>query len=134
MRVVLDTNVWVSLALDKTGNFARLVKETNRRGVVFVSPFLLKELEGVLQKINWGGETQRTDFIEYVAGTTWAVSPSKDVPRVLKDGADNHILACAVLAEADTIVTGDKPFLKLGNYRGVEIVSPAEFLKQLGLN
>jgi predicted nucleic acid-binding protein len=49
------------------------------------------------------------------------------------DAADAKILACAVAGKADAIVTGDKKhLLPLKRYRGIPIVSPAEFLEQIG--
>jgi predicted nucleic acid-binding protein len=38
------------------------------------------------------------------------------------------ILECAELAGAQFIVTGDKDLLALHPYRGIRIVTPAEFL------
>jgi len=49
------------------------------------------------------------------------------------DPADAKILACAVAGKADVIVTGDKRhLLPLKKYRGIPIVSPAEFLDRIG--
>ena len=41
---------------------------------------------------------------------------------------DDLILATAVSAQADYLVTGDRQLQKLGSYQGVQIVSPREFL------
>lgn len=52
------------------------------------------------------------------------------VPRVIEDDPDDdHVIACAVVAEADFIVSGDKHLHSLGGqYQGIRIVSPAEAL------
>ena len=42
---------------------------------------------------------------------------------------DNRILELAVNGDAGVIVTGDKDLLVLDPFRGVRIVTPAEFLK-----
>ena len=48
------------------------------------------------------------------------------MPRVVPDDADNdHVIACAVAARADIIVSGDKHLLNLREYRGIRIVTPA---------
>lgn len=44
---------------------------------------------------------------------------------------DDIVLATAVAADADYLVTGDRQLLKLGGYRGVAIVSPKDFLALL---
>jgi len=55
-----------------------------------------------------------------------------DVPRVVTDDPDDdpdddHVLACALTAQADLIVSGDKHLLGLGGqYQGIAIVTPAQ--------
>ena len=44
---------------------------------------------------------------------------------------DDLVLATAVSAQADYLVTRDRQLLKLGSYQGVAIVSPTEFLDEL---
>jgi hypothetical protein len=46
---------------------------------------------------------------------------------------DDAVLACAVAAKADVIVSGDPHLLKLKDYQGVPIVTPAEGVGRLGL-
>jgi uncharacterized protein len=52
--------------------------------------------------------------------------------RVCRDETDDVVLATAVAAEADAIVTGDQDLLVLGSYEGIDIVSPRSFLERLG--
>ncbi len=53
-----------------------------------------------------------------------------NVPRVIEsDPDDDHVIACAVAAQADLIVSGDRHLHSLGGqYEGIGIVSPAEAL------
>lgn len=44
---------------------------------------------------------------------------------------DDHVLACALAAKADLIVSGDAHLLNLKTYQGVPIVSAAEALARL---
>lgn len=57
------------------------------------------------------------------------------VPRVVAgDTDDDQVLAAAVAAQADFIVTGDRRhLLPLGSYQGIEIVSPAQVLQRIGV-
>ena len=51
----------------------------------------------------------------------------------IRSRPDAKVLACAFAGKADVIVTGDKKhLLPLKRYRGIPIVSPAEFLEQIG--
>lgn len=57
------------------------------------------------------------------------------IPNRLKgittDPDDDMIIECAVVGEATHIVTGDqKHLLPLGNYQGILIVRPADFLAE----
>jgi len=56
------------------------------------------------------------------------VKPVKRI-QILEDGPDNRVLECAVQGKADTIVTGDKAFLKLKEFEGIRIVSLKEYLE-----
>ena len=51
-----------------------------------------------------------------------------------EDPGDDKYLACALEANADFIVSGDEHILAIGEYEGVKILSPQEFLKILEAN
>lgn len=57
-----------------------------------------------------------------------------DVPRVVaNDADDDHVLACALTAQADLIVSGDKHLLGLGDaYQGIAIVTPVQAVQRIG--
>jgi len=59
------------------------------------------------------------------------VCPASIAPVVLADPDDDHVLACALAAKADLIVSGDSDLLKLKTYRGIAIVGAAEALTRL---
>jgi len=48
--------------------------------------------------------------------------------KILDDEQDNRIIECAVAGKADTIVTGDQAMLRLGAYRGIQILALKNFL------
>ena len=50
------------------------------------------------------------------------------IDAVPSDADDNRVLECAVAGGSDTIVTGDDDLLRLGTFRGIEIVRVADFL------
>lgn len=55
------------------------------------------------------------------------VQPTR-VPRIVpNDPDDDQVLACALTAHADLIVSGDrKHLLPIGSYQGIRIVSPTD--------
>ncbi len=59
---------------------------------------------------------------------TELIEPDETPAMVEDDPDDDHFLACAVSGRADCLVTGDPHLLKLGSYKGIPILSPADFL------
>lgn len=52
--------------------------------------------------------------------------------EIVADPDDDKILECAVVAQATHIISGDRRhLLPLGDFRGVSIVTPAEFLRHV---
>jgi hypothetical protein len=77
-------------------------------------------------------------------GTVMAASSWDEAGRCIglyRDGQPNEndpddemILECGLAAEADFIVSGDKKhLLPLGEFQGIQIVSPADFLRRLAV-
>lgn len=56
------------------------------------------------------------------------VEPVDDVHGVAEDDEDDLVLATAVAANADYLVTVDKYPRRIGEFRGIRIVSPRQFL------
>lgn len=48
-------------------------------------------------------------------------------PRICRDPNDDMIIACAVDAEADYIVTGDEDLLMLKKFKNIIILNPRNF-------
>lgn len=59
-----------------------------------------------------------------------AVVPAS-IPRVAPDPDDDHILACAIAARADLVVSGDNNLLNLKTYQRMPIVAVVEALARL---
>lgn len=49
------------------------------------------------------------------------------IPNICKDPNDDMIIACAIDAAADYIVTGDEDLLILKNYKDIVIINPRNF-------
>ncbi len=132
MRVVLDTNVIIS-GLNFRGN-ERLVLDFARRKRfdLFLSPFLLREVSGVLsQKFGW--ESGRVaEALRMLAEAATVIDPQQSLEVVEGNHADNRILECALAASADFLVTGDRRhLLPLGEHRGTTILNAPQFLSRL---
>ena len=134
LRVVLDTNQFVS-ALIRTGGLQdRLIGAwADGRFVAVISPLLLDELRNVIRRprlVERYGLTQEkiVRFLRFIEVEAVMVSGNVRVKAVPGDPDDDAVLACAVEAEADYIVSGDRHLLVLGSYEGIHILRAAEFL------
>ena len=138
MRLVLDTNAAVSALLWR-GNPGKLIDAAHSGSVtLYASAPLLAELRGVLEREKFAKHLQvrgvsATQVSEGYAALTTVVVPSIIPPAIIDDPDDDAVLACAVAADADLVVSGDPHLLNLEHYEGVPIVTPAEAVKRLGL-
>jgi len=55
-----------------------------------------------------------------------------DIPRIVREPDDDHVLATALAARASLIVSGDRDLLDIGSFRDVRILNAAEALRMLG--
>jgi putative PIN family toxin of toxin-antitoxin system len=55
------------------------------------------------------------------------------IPAIARDPKDDYLLAYALVGRADYLVTGDYDILALGEIEGLQIVSPADFARLLGV-
>ena len=130
MRVVIDTNVWVSQLLLSGSRAARAVDKALSESEVTVSEALLEELADVLSREKFDRYVtirDREDFLRRVAQVTKTV-PVFSVVEDCRDPDDNRLLALALDSQSDCVVTGDKDLLSLDPWRGIAIVAPATFL------
>jgi putative PIN family toxin of toxin-antitoxin system len=142
LRLVLDTNVVVA-GLLWSGPPRRLIERAfetsnaDRQVALFSSAALLAELAHTLAypkfrpRMEAFGTTAATLVAHYTALVSLVV-PAQ-VPRVVaNDADDDQVIAAAVAAQADWIVTGDrKHLLPIGVHQGIAILDAAEALRRL---
>ena len=138
LRLVLDTNVVVAGVL-WNGPPRRLIEAAIEGEAVelFSSATLLDELAHTLGHAKFTSriESFGTSIAALLAQYTALVSlvAPVSVPRiVINDADDDHVIAAAVAARAELIVTGDrKHLLPIGNHQGIAIVTAREVLDRL---
>jgi uncharacterized protein len=141
MRVVVDTNTLISALLWQGTPYKLFLTLRDNNGIeLFTSPALLAELADVLArphlnarllKINQSPE----NLLAEITRAFVVIRPIPLTQPVRRDPDDDEVLACALTARANFIVSGDADLLVLKTYEGIDIlnavqaISRIEFLK-----
>ncbi len=137
MRVVLDTNQFVSALISKYGASAKVLQAFRDGQIeVAISPLLLAEVNEVLHRPRLKRKYHLTDrdieaYLLLLSRYAIMVPGKVEVDVVAADPDDNLIISCALEAEADYIVSGDHHLLDLGEYQGIQIIRALELLQML---
>jgi putative PIN family toxin of toxin-antitoxin system len=130
VRVVFDTNVLVA-AVAADGLCAKLLRRANKHEfILFVCPVILEEFQGALKKKLDATEEEAGKalaLLREVSVMTGESPPTVKPARIVRDTDDDLILFCAVAAEADLLVTGDKDLLEIGEHGKIKILNPRGF-------
>ena len=132
MRVVLNTNVVVA-ALLTNGLCHEAFRRAARRRALVSSTTLLDEIESTLRRKFIVTAHVRT-FLRALRGQIQLVEPEPLPSPVCRDPDDDVVLATAITAGVNLIVTGDRDLLVLRIYEGVRLVTPRQFLEWLDRN
>ena len=133
MRAIFDTNVVASASFWRGPPFYCLAAWAQGRCEAAVSPELLAEYHEVMERLRrvYPGRAC-AQWAEALTGAATLVFPNQRSGGATPDPGDEKVLECALAADADVIVTGDRRhLLPLGRFRHVEIVSPPDFLRRL---
>jgi putative PIN family toxin of toxin-antitoxin system len=133
VKVVFDTNVVASASFWRGAPFDCLVAWAQGRFEAVVSPALLAEYHETNEELR--REYPQHGYVDWTEALTDAgtlVFPMDRATGATPDPHDEMVLECALAAEADVIVSGDKKhLLPLKRFRGIPILSPADFLQSL---
>ena len=132
MRVVADTNSVVSAFLWGGLPVQVLSAAREKRISLFASAALIAELEVVLRREKFAARiaSVASSADELVLGYRALVSivRATAIAPISRDPDDDRVLACALAAEANFIVSGDGDLLSLGDFRGIRILTAREAL------
>jgi putative PIN family toxin of toxin-antitoxin system len=136
MRLVVDTNVLVSAFLWQ-GTPGRLIELAEEREcLLFTSRVLIDELAEVLQRNKLVKQVQATgltaaQLLRHYQRLSTKVTARQLAQQVSRDADDDAVLACALAAQADLIVSGDADLLVLKQFQGIRIVTASQAVKSI---
>ncbi len=136
MRIVLDTNVFVSGFLLPKSTPGRILGEWRRAAFTLVtSQPMIEELEEVLfrprirKRIRLSDEEIRY-YVAYIRFTSEIVAPAQGILHQPRDADDSVVLGTFLAGKADFLITGDNDLLELADH--YPILTPADFWRQTG--
>lgn len=131
--VVLDTNVVLAAYLTKGAASKIVAKWSEGFFELLVSDEIVKEYLRILlsQNIDPSLVSELNYQLDKYAKL---IQPKKKLVIVKEDPDDDKFFECAVEGKARYIVSNDKHLLRVGNYKGVMVLSIQQFLKQIENN
>lgn len=127
MRVLVDTNIVVSAILrDRVPEKVILFLIGNPDAEWVASAEILAEYREVLRRPKFGlsAELLTTWDERFATLGVWPVAVPVDFPR---DAKDAKFLACALAAEADYLITGDRDFEEAPSLGKTRVLSVGRF-------
>ena len=131
MRVVIDTNVFVSAVLG--GKLVAVFEAWRaRRFTLIVSDEIVHEYHQVLCRPKFGLPVSVVDdIIGYVLRRAEFAVTAESLQVIEADPTDNRFLEAALAGEASLVVSGDRHLLHLRMYRDIPIITARAFLDRL---
>ena len=136
-RVVFDTSTLIGALLKPGSTPHRALMLALDSCMICSCEQALRELTDVLSRSHFDRYVSRSDRARFVAliqeqfeilGVHEAEAASLEPS--CRDAKDNFVLALALAAEADVIVSSDHDLLALNPWRGIPIMAPAQFVAQ----
>jgi putative PIN family toxin of toxin-antitoxin system len=130
MRVVVDTNVFISAGLKENSPPETAIHLVAARHLLLKSAITEQELFVTLARPRLMPliDPQFRDWLRQLTATAELVNITERI-AACRDLRDDKFLELAVNGRADVIVTGDRDLLALDPFRGIPIITPAGFVQ-----
>jgi putative PIN family toxin of toxin-antitoxin system len=128
--IVVDTNVFVSRMLNPLSMPGRAVARALEEDRIAVSTATLTELRLVLRRPKFLAYI-RPGSVEPILDQIFTLAVRVEIHtriHACRDPRDDKFLEVAVYGRADAIITGDLDLLELNPFRGIAIITPADYL------
>lgn len=133
MRAVIDTNVLLAGLLWHGPPHALLEHVRNSKMTMVSSPELLAELAEVIARPKFDAilarsHTSREGALAEIRQLAEVIDPPPLPHPVCRDPDDDHVLALALAAQVDLIISGDEDLLVLQHFEGMPVEPPTKAL------
>ena len=135
MKLVLDTNVWLS-GIFWEGEASKIIEKTEKKNIqILISEDILSEIVNVLnkeskfQKYILNLKLSVEEILRTILSISDLIETKTKLDLIKADPKDNIILEVALDGKAEYIISYDNHLLNMIEFRGIKIISPGEFLK-----
>jgi uncharacterized protein len=134
LRVVLDTNVYISMFTQPDRPIYQIWQQAVRRQYhLLISRAILDEVADVLRTDFGWNDRAIVQHLKLLVRVGEIITPRITLNVIPEDPDDDRILECAVDGRANLIVSGDRHLRRLQAYEGIPIVRSVDFLRTLGV-
>jgi putative PIN family toxin of toxin-antitoxin system len=128
VKAVFDTNVLIAAFLTEGICSGLLIRARKQAFNLVLCDDIIREFEGILIKKFKLTSTDISEISAIVSEAASEILHNLDpIPNICRDPNDDMIIACAIDAAADYIVTGDEDLLILKRYKDIVIINPRNF-------
>jgi putative PIN family toxin of toxin-antitoxin system len=131
VRIVLDTNVFISGVFFRGPPFEILNAWRHRRLRIVASAEILEEYRRVSGRLGeiYPGHDIGPLLLLFATEAEIVLAPALP-EQVCEDPSDDMFLACAIAAGCPIIVSGDRQLQRVSGYGAVEVVGPRRFVER----
>jgi putative PIN family toxin of toxin-antitoxin system len=132
MRIVVDTNVFISAALKESSWPGMVIRWLDKHGGLLKSSVTEQELFRVLERPRIANKINPVFFdrLRSIFDAAESVEITRQI-TICRDAKDDKFLELALNGQADIIVTGDQDLLILNPFQGIPIAQPVNFIRLL---
>jgi putative PIN family toxin of toxin-antitoxin system len=133
IRAIIDTSVLIRYLIKPSAAIKELIEELWLVDEIqmVTAPDLIAELEGVLKR-DYIQTLIRTEegqaLLDAITQKADILPPLGPLPAYTRDPKDDKFVACALVGDANYLITEDKDMLVLAMVGDVRIVTPYDFL------
>ena len=132
MRLVLDTNVLVSVILAPSSLPAMVLNWGEDNGVILYSDETLMEVLSVLQRPKFHKyiDSEAIEGLSIRINCSWFRVPVLRKVKLCRDPKDDKFLELALNGEASYLITGDNDLLVLDPFYNISVINPRSFWQE----
>lgn len=129
MRVILDSNIWISFLIGHQIQTVRRIL-TDMRVDVYVCNNLIAEIVDVANRDKirkYIKDNELEDLLRIIRAYCNIVPLETKAKSVVRDPKDLYLISLAETVDADYIVSGDSDLLELGHHKNTKMIRLVDF-------